>query len=65
VLGHSLSASSVGGSAKQSIMIERKLILGSVTLISAYLSDRYKTRAIPTAIIATIAVIGYAIYLSQ
>lgn len=46
-------------------MIERKLILGSVTLISAYLSDRYKTRAIPTAIIATIAVIGYAIYLSQ
>jgi sugar phosphate permease len=34
------------------------------TLISAYLSDRYKTRAIPTAIISTIAVVGYAVYLS-
>jgi len=35
-----------------------------LTLISAYLSDRYKTRAIPTAVISTIAVIGYAVYFS-
>ncbi|KIM78028.1 hypothetical protein PILCRDRAFT_76059 [Piloderma croceum F 1598] len=34
------------------------------TLISAYLSDRYETRAIPIAIISTIAVVGYAVYLS-
>lgn len=37
----------------------------TVTLVSAYLSDRYNSRAIPTAIIATIAVIGYALYLSS
>jgi hypothetical protein len=38
------------------------LTLGVVTLISVYLSDRYKTRAIPAALISTIAVIGYAVY---
>jgi MFS family permease len=52
-------------SVKHSIMIERKLILDSVTLISAYLSDRYETRVIPIAIISTIAVVGYAVYLCQ
>lgn len=37
----------------------------SVTLITAYLSDRYKKRGIPAAILSLLAVIGYAIYLSK
>lgn len=37
----------------------------TVTLISAYLSDRFDSRAIPIAIISTLAVIGYAVYFSQ
>jgi predicted MFS family arabinose efflux permease len=35
-----------------------------VTLLAAYLSDRHKTRAIPIAMLAVIAVIGYGVYLS-
>ncbi|TFK43324.1 MFS general substrate transporter [Crucibulum laeve] len=35
-----------------------------VTLLSAYVSDRYKSRAIPSAVIASLSVIGFAIYLS-
>ncbi|CAL1707464.1 unnamed protein product [Somion occarium] len=36
-----------------------------VTLISAYLSDRYHTRAIPTMVIGTFAVAGFGIYLGS
>lgn len=36
-----------------------------VTLISAYLSDRYRTRTVPIVILAAIAVAGYTIYLSK
>ena len=50
---------------KQSIMNEHELIFGSATLISAYLSDRHETRAIPIAIISTFAVVGYAVYLCE
>ncbi|KAF7982450.1 hypothetical protein HWV62_28599 [Athelia sp. TMB] len=35
----------------------------AVTLITAYLSDRYKSRGVPIALISLLAVIGYAIYL--
>ncbi|KAF9447485.1 MFS general substrate transporter [Macrolepiota fuliginosa MF-IS2] len=34
-----------------------------VTLISAYLSDKYQNRAIPSAVISTLAVAGFALYL--
>jgi len=34
-----------------------------VTLIAAYFSDKYQNRAIPTAIIASLAVIGFSIFL--
>lgn len=37
----------------------------AVTLISAYLSDRYHTRAIPTMVIGTFAVAGFGIYLGR
>lgn len=36
-----------------------------VTLITAYLSDRYKKRGIPAAILSLFAVIGYAMYLTS
>ncbi|KZP07792.1 MFS general substrate transporter [Athelia psychrophila] len=36
-----------------------------VTLISAYLSDRYRTRTVPVVILAAIAVAGYAMYLTS
>lgn len=36
-----------------------------VTLLSAYLSDKYKTRGIPAAILMLIAAIGYIMYLTQ
>ncbi|CAL1707482.1 unnamed protein product [Somion occarium] len=36
-----------------------------VTLISAFLSDRYNSRAIPTMIIATLAVAGFGVYLGS
>ncbi|KAF8868773.1 MFS general substrate transporter [Mucidula mucida] len=34
-----------------------------VTLISAYFSDRYNARALPTALISSMAVAGFALYL--
>ena len=34
-----------------------------VTLLSAYYSDRYNSRAIPTAIVSCLAIIGYSIFL--
>ena len=36
-----------------------------VILISAYLSDRYQSRGIVTALIATVAVVGYSTYLGN
>ncbi|KAF9267380.1 MFS general substrate transporter [Marasmius fiardii PR-910] len=35
-----------------------------VTLVSAYYSDRHQVRAIPTAMISTLAIIGFAMYLT-
>ncbi|KAG7085987.1 hypothetical protein E1B28_003510 [Marasmius oreades] len=35
-----------------------------VTIISAYYSDKYQARAVPTAAISTLAVIGFAMYLT-
>lgn len=39
--------------------------LETVTLITAYLSDQYKTRAIPIGILSIIATVGYAVYLGE
>ena len=36
-----------------------------VILISAYLSDHYQSRGIATAFIATVAVVGYSMYLGN
>ena len=35
-----------------------------VTLIGAYISDRYDARGIPIMVISTLAVAGFALYLS-
>ena len=45
-------------------LLER-LFLNLVMLISSYLSDRYQTRGIAVALIATLAVAGYSIYLGN
>ena len=37
----------------------------SVTIVGAYLSDRYDTRGIPIMIISTLSVAGFALYLSM
>ncbi|KAF7985053.1 hypothetical protein HWV62_8899 [Athelia sp. TMB] len=37
----------------------------ALTLVVAYLSDRYKTRGIPAAFTSILAVIGYAVYLTS
>ena len=36
--------------------------VGAVALIAAYLSDRYRARAIPVAVLSTIATVGYGVY---
>ena len=41
--------------------IMKSIFVDSVTPLSAYLSDQYKTHAIVAAMISMIAVIGYAI----
>ena len=37
----------------------------AVTLLSAYLSDKYNARAIPTMVVATLAIAGFSIYLGK
>lgn len=37
----------------------------AVTLASAYFSDRYRARAVPTMIVAILAVAGFSLYLGK
>ena len=41
------------------------MLVSPVTLISAYLSDRYKSRGITVALISALAVVGFALYLGN
>ena len=41
------------------------LLAPAVTLISAYLSDRYESRGITVALVSVIAVVGFALYLGN
>ena len=41
------------------------LLASPVTLISAYLSDRYESRGITVALVSMLAVIGFALYLGN
>ena len=41
-----------------------RIILLIVTLIGAYISDRYDARGIPIMVISTLAVAGFALFLS-
>jgi hypothetical protein len=40
-------------------------LASAVTLISAYLSDRYESRGITAALVSLLAVVGYALYLGN
>ena len=41
------------------------LLASEVTLISAYLSDRYESRGMAVALVSLLAVVGYALYLGN
>ena len=41
------------------------LLASPVTLISAYLSDRYESRGKSVALVSVLAVVGYALYLGK
>ena len=63
VLGHSPQGFSVRLFAE---LVDRTLLEWFlVMLISSYLSDRYQSRGIAVALIATLAVAGYSIYLGN
>jgi len=66
VLGHSPQGFSVRLFAE---LVDRTLLesffLNLVMLISSYLSDRYRSRGVAIALIATLAVAGYSIYLGK
>jgi len=53
----------MGPSAK--LGFDSSFFLDLVMLISAYLSDRYQSRGIATALVATLAVVGYSIYFGK
>jgi len=45
--------------------LDSSFSMDPVMLISAYLSDRYQSRGIAIALVATLAVAGYSIYLGK
>ncbi len=60
----SLQDSSVCEMTRQRPVKTYRPVSLAVTLISAYFSDRYNARALPTALISSMAVAGFALYLS-